>query len=239
MIGFLLVLLCVCAMACGGTATSTPASPTETPVATATPTLQSLGDSPNHKGEAAATPQPGAASPAIIAAETPAGSSAASPSPAAAPTGSPESLPETPTAPEEILPPIVGQVVRLGNAAFPVELALTVEQQVQGLSGRETLAPGTGMLFVYQQERQYNFWMKEMRFPLDIVWIGVDCTVVDVTLDAPPPEPDQTLDQLPRFSPGDPAQYVLEINAGEFAAAGIVVGDPVEFAGELSGRYGC
>jgi uncharacterized membrane protein (UPF0127 family) len=127
----------------------------------------------------------------------------------------------------------------LGNSAFPVELALTVEQQIQGLSGREVLAPGTGMLFVYQRESRYTFWMKEMRFPLDIVWIGADCTVVDVTLDAPPPEPEQTLDQLPRYSPGDPAQYVLEINAGASAARGIGPGDPVEFAGDLAGRYGC
>ena len=127
----------------------------------------------------------------------------------------------------------------MGNAVFPVELALTVEQHVQGLSGREVLPPGTGMLFVYQRESRSNFWMKEMRFPLDIVWIGADCTVVDVTLDAPPPEPDQTLDQLPRYSPGDPAQYVLEINAGQFAAEGLRLGDPVEFAGDLAGRYGC
>ena len=116
---------------------------------------------------------------------------------------------------------------------------MTVEQQIQGLSGREVLAPGTGMLFVYQQESRYRFWMREMRFPLDIVWIGAGCAVVDLTLDAPPPETGQTLEQLPRFSPGDPVQYVLEINAGESASGGIGIGDPVEFAGDLAGRYGC
>ena len=136
-------------------------------------------------------------------------------------------------------PPVEGPVARVGNAAFPVELALTVEEQVQGLSGRENLPPGSGMLFVYEREKRYNFWMIEMRFPLDIVWIGAGCTVVDVTLNAPPPEPGQTPDQLPRYFPVDPAQYVLEINAGEYAASGIGHGDSVEFAGGLTGRYGC
>ena len=114
-----------------------------------------------------------------------------------------------------------------------MELALTVEQQTHGLSGREMLMPGTGMLFVYQQESELSFWMQEMRFPLDIVWIGDDCTVVDLTLGAPTPEPGQTLEQLPRFSPSGPAQYVLEINAGEVAVQGIETGDLVEFDGYL------
>ena len=218
MIRFLLVLLLGSAMACGQTATSTPPSPAETRLATVAPAHQIPGTSPS---------------------ATPPGSSRPSATPASTPVASPRLVTATATAPVETSPPIEGPMVRVGTALFPVELALTVEQHSQGLSGREVLPPGTGMLFVYQRESRSNFWMKEMRFPLDIVWIGADCTVVDVTLDAPPPEPDQTLDQLPRYSPVDPAQYVLEINAGQFAAEGLRLGDPVEFAGDLAGRYGC
>ena len=98
---------------------------------------------------------------------------------------------------------------------------------------------GTGMLFVFENEGVFTFWMKEMHFPLDIVWVGADCTVVDVTLGAPPPEEGQSLADLPRFSPGSPALYVLEINAGEFAEQGIEIGDLVEFVGDLEGLYGC
>ena len=127
----------------------------------------------------------------------------------------------------------------LRNATFRVELAMTVEEQIQGLSDRPSLPSESGMLFVYERQSRYNFWMKDMHFPLDMVWIGADCTVVDVTLNAPPPEPGQTLDQLPLYSPGLPAQFVLEINAGEAEAAGIAPGAPVVFSGSLAGRHGC
>ena len=120
-----------------------------------------------------------------------------------------------------------------------MDLAITVEEQVQGLSGRAILAPGSGMLFVYAQARKFTFWMKDMRFPLDIVWIGADCRVVEVKENVPSPRPGQSDEELPRYSPGTPAQYVLEINAGEAAFQNISPGDPVEFTGSLAGRYGC
>ena len=82
-------------------------------------------------------------------------------------------------------------MVKIAGADFPVELAITAEEQIQGLSGRPALAAGTGMLFVYQQQSKYSFWMPDMRFPLDIVWISSDCVVADVTLNALPPEPGQ------------------------------------------------
>ncbi len=83
-------------------------------------------------------------------------------------------------------------MVKIGDALFPVDLALTSEQQSQGLSGREVMEADTGMLFIFQSEGNLTFWMKEMHFPLDIVWIGANCTVVDVTLGAPPPEEGQS-----------------------------------------------
>ena len=109
----------------------------------------------------------------------------------------------------------------------------------QGLSGREFLPAGTGMLFIYEQEDNRTFWMPDMRFPLDMVWIGGNCEVADITLNAPIPLPGQSRNDLPRFSPSAPAQYVLEINAGEFESQGINVGDSVRFGGSLSGAYDC
>tara|TARA_B100000315_G_scaffold175453_1_gene163973 strand:- start:1946 stop:2329 length:384 start_codon:yes stop_codon:yes gene_type:complete len=127
----------------------------------------------------------------------------------------------------------------VGTAAFEVEPAITSAQRAQGLSGRPKLAPGSGMLFIFEREGKYSFWMIDMRFALDMVWIGAECTVVDITFNAPPPAPDQAPDQLPRFAPGAPARYVLEINAGEADSAGIRPGDPVLFTGGLAGRHGC
>ena len=147
--------------------------------------------------------------------------------------------PSKPPAPTEEGPLESGPVVRIGTVEFAVELAVTPEERTQGLSDRPHLAPDTGMLFVYRQQNRYSFWMRNMHFPLDILWISADCTVADASLNVPPPEPGQTTDQLPRYSPAVPVQYVLEINAGEAAAKGILVGDSVQFTGDLDGRFGC
>jgi uncharacterized membrane protein (UPF0127 family) len=133
-------------------------------------------------------------------------------------------------------------VVTVGGASFKVELAITQDQRTQGLSGRANLAPGTGMLFVFDQEGRYSFWMKEMRFPLDLVWIGPSaegCTVVDITPNAPPPAPGQSVTELPLYTPVAPARYVLEVNGGETEAAGVRIESRVEFKGSLAGLYGC
>jgi uncharacterized membrane protein (UPF0127 family) len=129
--------------------------------------------------------------------------------------------------------------VTVGQASFTVELAVTQAQWSQGLSRRPTMAAGTGMLFVFEQESHQAFWMKDMRFPLDLVWIDAQCTVVDISSDVPPPEPGQPLNDLPTYAPSAPVVYVLEINAGEARAAGLRRGDHLGFAGTLAGRFGC
>lgn len=129
--------------------------------------------------------------------------------------------------------------ITVGEAVFTVELADTPEKRSRGLSGRPGLDAGSGMLFVFDSESRVAFWMPEMQFPLDFVWIASDCLVADITQDVPPPPPDMDLSELPRYRPSVPVQYVLEINAGEIAAAGITRGDPVGFDGSISGWYGC
>ncbi|MDA0733920.1 MAG: DUF192 domain-containing protein [Chloroflexi bacterium] len=130
-------------------------------------------------------------------------------------------------------------LIRVGDATFTVEVADTSETRSKGLSGHPPLAANTGMLFVFDSESRFVFWMREMQFPLDFVWIGSDCSVADVTEDVPEPPPDANLSDLPRYQPAVPVRYVLEINAGEIKAAGISKGDPVGFAGSITGLYGC
>ena len=120
-----------------------------------------------------------------------------------------------------------------------MEVADTGQERSQGLSGRPALAPGTGMLFVFEEPGIYTFWMIEMQFPLDFVWISADCTVAELTKDVPPQQPGQSPGDLPRYRPAAPVQYVLEINAGEIEAAGVSAGDAVVFEGDLAGKYGC
>lgn len=95
------------------------------------------------------------------------------------------------------------------------------------------------MLFVYSEERKRTFWMKDMRFPLDLIWISADCTVAGITENAPIPEPGQSERDLPRFSSEVPVSHVLEVNAGTSQRHQITTGSPVVFSGSLKGLHGC
>ena len=119
----------------------------------------------------------------------------------------------------------------IGEAAFDAEVAHTPALRTRGLSGRDALAPQTGMLFVFESGRASSFWMKGMRFALDFVWVSSGCEVVGVTVNVPPPASNTADSNLPTYSSPSPAAYVFEINAGELAAHGIAAGDPVRFSG--------
>jgi len=129
--------------------------------------------------------------------------------------------------------------VFIGDAVYVVDLAVTGEERTQGLSGRPSLAADRGMLFVYEEDNPRTFWMPDMHFPLDMVWIRSDCTVAGVTADVPNPPLDTPRDQLPRYPSTDPVRFILEINAGQAGAQGIVPGARVQFAGQIEGRWGC
>ena len=98
---------------------------------------------------------------------------------------------------------------------------------------------GTGMLFIFEKPERFRFWMREMEISLDMVWIGSNCEVVDVSENVPFPDPETPLDELPRYSPESRAKFVLEINGGEAAELGLGIGDKVEFLNEIAGKYDC
>lgn len=128
--------------------------------------------------------------------------------------------------------------ITVGTSTYRVEVARTPDQQALGLGQRDSLPLGAGMLFPEERERTPAFWMKGMRFALDFVWIGANCTVADLTVNVPPPEsPSQT--NLPIYSPSKPVLYVFEINAGQVAAKGLKVGDAVRFDGSGMSDLGC
>ncbi len=130
-------------------------------------------------------------------------------------------------------------MVFIGDAGFAVELARTQEERTKGLSGRERLAPSTGMLFVYEPAVAGAFWMRDMKFALDFIWIGRGCEVVGLTLNARAPEPGTPLTELPIYEIDVVASYTLEVNAGEVEAYDIQVGDEVEFSGVEVEGGGC
>lgn len=112
--------------------------------------------------------------------------------------------------------------VTIGGAEFVVEVANTAYARMQGLSGREALPEGKGMLFLFDPPASVGFWMKDMRFPIDIVWIFAG-SVVGVEANASPDDsPGRTI-----YYPPQPADAVLEIPAGSAAANGIGIGSAV------------
>jgi len=111
---------------------------------------------------------------------------------------------------------------RLGGEALLLEVADTDALRARGLSGHEPLAKGEGMLFVFSKSNQYGFWMKDMLFPLDILWFDANYQIVDVWEHADPSSYPKTV------APRVPAQFVLEMPAGFFADHHLKVGNIIE-----------
>jgi uncharacterized membrane protein (UPF0127 family) len=101
-----------------------------------------------------------------------------------------------------------------GNLVIAVEFASDEAQRRRGLMHREKLAVGKGMLFIYQGEGMRAFWMKNTLIPLDMVFFDSVGRFVSLHRDVPP------LTLALRRSTA-PAQYVLELNAGEAERLGI------------------
>ncbi len=111
----------------------------------------------------------------------------------------------------------------IGNANFKVDIADTPALWAKGLSSRPSLPENAAMLFIFPISGIQNFWMKEMKFPIDIIWIK-DNTVVGMILGAEPESgPDYTI-----FSSPEPVDKVLEINAGLVQKLGIRVEDVIK-----------
>ncbi len=136
------------------------------------------------------------------------------------------SVQATPSAPN---PGLARTSLRVGGTTIPVELADTDATRAQGLSDRESLAQDAGMLFDMGAVTSPTFWMKGMRFPLDLVWIGEDKRVVGVTPDVRP-QPGVADSGLTLYPPPSPIRYVLEVNAGAARRLGLGTGVSVEFA---------
>lgn len=121
--------------------------------------------------------------------------------------------------------PVIPQVV-VGTTVVNVRVASTSAQVSKGLSGTLTMAPNEGMIFLFPVSDKYRFWMPDMHFGLDMIWIGANKKVVDITRNAPPLK---DITKPVFYSPKVPAKYVLEVNANWSNEHQIKIGDTVEF----------
>jgi uncharacterized membrane protein (UPF0127 family) len=104
-----------------------------------------------------------------------------------------------------------------------VDIVDTPLSRMQGLSGRPALAPEEGMLFLFEAPRIQSFWMKDMRFEIDILWIR-DGHIVGISADVPLPK---SPSDLPQFASPVPCDVVLEVRAGAAKRWGLLLGDSV------------
>lgn len=128
------------------------------------------------------------------------------------------------------LPTLTSANVKLGNKEYSAILVKSDKDKMKGLSGRTSLDKNTGMLFVFDKKAPYPFWMKDMKFPIDIIYINDD-SIVDIFENVPAPQKAAPLYSLPVYKPKDAANYVFEINAGQTKQNNIKIGDKVSFKG--------
>ncbi len=110
------------------------------------------------------------------------------------------------------------RIITLGSLSIPVEVADTEALRQRGLSGRESLPPGQGMLFVFPEDGYWAIWMKDMRFSIDILWLDASGRVLRVAHSVAPETYPMT------FGPYEPARYVLELRSGFAQSHGIAEG---------------
>ncbi len=127
----------------------------------------------------------------------------------------------------------------INSKTIRVAVADTDLKRTQGLSDRKQLSDDQGMLFVFEQPGMHSFWMKDMKFDIDIIWIkknnlpdGLKHTIVGITANVPAPVKNKGLGfndyALPLYSPPEPVDMVLETRAGWSKKYNIEIGDEVK-----------
>lgn len=115
------------------------------------------------------------------------------------------------------------KIIVIGDTALTVEIADTYEKRELGLSGREALKKNTGMFFVFDEPDTYGFWMKDMKFNIDIIWLNVHGEIIYMKESVSPDTYPET------FTPETEALYVLEVPAGFATEKHLEIGDKIDF----------
>ena len=111
-----------------------------------------------------------------------------------------------------------------GAVEVSLEVAATPAERERGLMYRTSLAEGRGMLFVFDEDGNHGFWMKNTVIPLDMLFIARDGRVVGI-------HPDATPLSTAQIGVGAPLRYVLEVPGGWARRRGVAAGDHVDLTG--------
>jgi len=113
-----------------------------------------------------------------------------------------------------------------GSTFIMAEVEKTSWDKEKGLMGRKDLSEDRGMLFVYDEDINPNFWMKNMLIPIDIIFIDADHNIKYIAESVLPCETETRCDL---YNAGTPIRYVLEVKAGYTKKYGVKIGDRVLF----------
>ena len=125
------------------------------------------------------------------------------------------------------------KTVKIGNSSIKVDVAGTDAERQKGLSGRSSLEKNEGMLFVINNKATPTFWMKDMKFAIDIIWILSSSgdvktgKIIQIDKNVEPPAFNTPDSKLKLYSPKSAVDYVLEVNSGYSDLHNIKVGDAI------------
>jgi uncharacterized membrane protein (UPF0127 family) len=111
-----------------------------------------------------------------------------------------------------------------GGTRIKAEIVDTPEERAQGLMYRDKVEENEGMLFIFEELGFYSFWMKNMKIPIDIIWLSPEGKVVYIAAKIPP----CTKDPCPSYQPYQKAQYVLELAAGKAERENLKIGSALK-----------
>lgn len=115
--------------------------------------------------------------------------------------------------------------VVIGGKKFRVDVADTLAKRTRGLSGREPLGPAEGMLFIFPFAARYKFWMKDMKFPIDIIWIRKN-KIVGLSENVPVAG-SRHMVSMPVYKPPAAIDMALEVKAGSGKEYGLKAEDSI------------
>jgi uncharacterized protein len=123
-----------------------------------------------------------------------------------------------------------GPWVELNGSRFHVEVADDDSERARGLMFRDAMPQDRGMLFVHDEEQPLAYWMKNTRIALDILYFDAERRLVSQRRDVPP----CTLgDRCPSYPSAAPAQWVLELNAGQAEKLGLQDGAELRLSPDI------
>lgn len=112
-------------------------------------------------------------------------------------------------------------IVKVNNTKYKTIVVNNDSSRTKGLSGRKSLPPDTVMLFVFYTSDKYGIWMKDMNFPIDIIWLDENKKIVKIKENVSPNTFPET------FFPPTPSLYIIEANAGFVDENSLLVGNSI------------